>query len=180
MSQILFTNQSLSVHNLADVTALEMQRLSPRYAPLNLLCGTIFLLFLLTILAAIRWQTWLTLPDWYLHLFPLIFGGLVAVGLLWLLYDYLADKRKGYAVREQDLSYQSGLFFQSLVTQPILRVQHVELKRGPIERKAGLATLQVFSAGGSLYTFAIPGLPEADARKLRQFILSHSDVSQDG
>ena len=90
---------------------------------------------------------------------------------------FFADPLIKYALREQDLSLQSGLVFRSLSCQPILRVQHVELKRGPIDRKVGLAKLQVFSAGGALHTFEIPGLPIEDAESIRQFIISHKDAN---
>ena len=61
-----------------------------------------------------------------------------------------------------------------------MRIQHIEIERGPLERSAGLATLQVFSAGGAHHTFEIPGLTYEKAIELRQFILNHKDVSQNG
>jgi membrane protein YdbS with pleckstrin-like domain len=67
--------------------------------------------------------------------------------------------------------------FRGLSCQPILRVQHVEVKRGPFDRWAGLAKLQVFSAGGEMHTFEIPGLPLERAQRIRQYILDHKDVS---
>ena len=66
------------------------------------------------------------------------------------------------------------------MSQPITRIQHIELKRGPIERKVGLARLQVFSAGGEMHTFEIPGLPLETAQQLRQFILQHKDMVKHG
>jgi membrane protein YdbS with pleckstrin-like domain len=104
-----------------------------------------------------------------------------ALGLLGFaitVYCKLADPLKTYALREHDLSYSAGLIFKKTITQPILRIQHIELKRGPIERKVGLATLQVFSAGGALDTFEIPGLPLNEAQKLREFILRYKGSTQ--
>jgi hypothetical protein len=96
-----------------------------------------------------------------------------------VVYHIFADPIIQYAVREQDIHFQAGLFFRRLVSQPILRVQHIELKRGPIERKANLATLQVFSAGGVSHTFEIPGLEYHTAISLRKFIINHKDLSID-
>ena len=98
-------------------------------------------------------------------------------GLLSSAYGILADKNKGYAIREHDFSYRSGVIFQSVVSQPILRIQHVELKHGPIDRHFGLASLEIFSAGGAMHTFAIPGLPEEKAREIRSYVLTHSDIA---
>jgi membrane protein YdbS with pleckstrin-like domain len=83
-------------------------------------------------------------------------------------YHWFSDKAKFYALREQDISYFSGLFFKKLVTQPASRIQHVEVSQGPIDRIAGLAKLQVYSAGSGMQTFGIPGLPQELAHQLRQ------------
>ncbi|MDU0354869.1 PH domain-containing protein [Paraglaciecola aquimarina] len=103
---------------------------------------------------------------------------ILAGPLCWVTFQ--ADKQKYYALRELDVHFSSGLFFKKMVSQPISRIQHIELKRGPIERKAGLASLQVFSAGGAMHTFEIPGLPFANAQQLRQIILKHKSVLTHG
>jgi len=111
---------------------------------------------------------------------PFIIWAVAILGFLFTWYSHAYDQAKSYALRELDLHYASGLFFQKVVSQPITRIQHIELKRGPIERKVGLATLQVFSAGGEMHTFQIPGLPVETAQQLRQFILQHKDVVKHG
>lgn len=101
--------------------------------------------------------------------------------MIWsVIYHYFADPKKKYAIREHDIHFQTGWIFQKRTSQPIMRIQHIEIERGPIERKAGLATLQVFSAGGANHTFEIPGLVHEKAIELRQFILDHKDVREDG
>jgi len=102
------------------------------------------------------------------------------LSLLNIIYHFFADPIKQYALREQDVHFKSGLFFRTWTSQPILRIQHIELKRGPIERWAGLSTLQVFSAGGGAHTFEIPGLAHDDAIRLRQYILDHKDANTHG
>ena len=47
---------------------------------------------------------------------------------------------------------------------PLVRVQHVESKQGPIMKANGLASVLVSTAGES---FEIPGLAEAEAAELR-------------
>jgi len=74
----------------------------------------------------------------------------------------------------------SGLIFKKTVTQPILRIQHIELKQGPIDRKLKLANIQAFSAGGATHTFEIPGLEIKKAEALRQFVLDHKDMNNHG
>ena len=134
-------------------------------------------LLLTGIVTAVRLQPLFTLPDALKTVYPLVAAVLLVLGAIWLCYHYLADQRIGYALREQDISLKRGLFFRKIVCQPILRVQHVQLKRGPLERMAGLATLQVFSAGGAMHTFEVPGLVLERAEQVRQFILDHKDLS---
>lgn len=171
-----FVNPQLN--ELPDIEELEFKPMSGLYPKLNLLVNLYFFLLLLLVTVVLQWQSWFTLPQFIAAHLDSSRLGLSIAAVVIPGYFYLADKRKGYALRQHDLSYRSGLIFISVTTQPVLRIQHVELKRGPIERKAGLASLQVFSAGGALHTFAIPGLPLAKAKQIRRFILEHKDIAQ--
>ncbi|ALS97623.1 PH domain-containing protein [Lacimicrobium alkaliphilum] len=171
-----FVNPQLN--ELPDIEELEFTPMSRLYPKLNLLVNLCFFLLLLLVTVALQWQSWLSLPQFITAHLDSTRLGLSIAAVVIPGYFYLADKRKGYALRQHDLSYRSGLIFISVTTQPVLRIQHVELKRGPIERKAGLASLQVFSAGGAMHTFAIPGLPLAKAKQIRRFILEHKDIAQ--
>ncbi|MCO4798960.1 MAG: PH domain-containing protein [Colwelliaceae bacterium] len=152
-----------------------MLPLEPKYAATNFKLGAGFTTIFVLILVFLRLQPWLEWDETLLTVLTVVVSVLIAICLLFTIYKKLADPLKTYALREFDLSFQSGLFFRKKVTQPITRIQHIELKRGPIERKIGLATLQVFSAGGALHTFEIPGLELSKAQKIRQFILQHKD-----
>ncbi|MEW9797141.1 PH domain-containing protein [Alteromonas sp. CYL-A6] len=172
-----FSNEAVSEQALPALQQLVLEPVSVRYRQVNMsVAALVTLLVLLLIQVAIR-QPFFPLPD------PLIvYAGWASIvvfclGALWLTYHYLADPLVRFSVRQQDISLSSGLVFRSLVCQPILRVQHVQIKRGPIARLTGLATLQVYSAGGSSHTFEIPGLPYEKAAQLRQFILDHRDIS---
>lgn len=173
-----FTNQVIESHRITT-EALSLTPLSPKYRQINLIWGVLIGSILAAILTFVSSNLIFDLPE---ELVPFVKWGYTIIGMitLWnLLYHFFADPLKGYALREHDLNFQSGLIFRSLVSQPILRIQHIEIKRGPIERKADLATLQVFSAGGASHTFYIPGLVYKDAVSLRQFILDHKDLSTD-
>ena len=78
--------------------------------------------------------------------------------------------RRGYALRERDLTYRKGWIFFSTTTLPFNRIQHTEVSQGPIEKKFDLCTLKIFTAGGSTSDLSIPGLEEEEAQQLRDFI----------
>ena len=157
-----------------------MQALSAKYAPCNRLINLIATLFLLSLLSVVYFQPLVSLSTKLSTLLPHCIWAVGLIGLLKTIHNSYADVKKRYALRELDLNYSCGLFFYKTFSQPITRIQHIELKRGPVERYFGLATLQVFSAGGATHTFEIPGLPLESAHKLRQFILQHKDISKNG
>lgn len=177
MSKDAFSNHPITPEDLPQVSAQYFTPLSNTYIKVNLMCRLVFWLVVVSALLILYWQPWVALPkllELYLPQIQLAAGGF---GLLSSAYGILADKNKGYAIREHDFSYRSGVIFQSVVSQPILRIQYVELKHGPIDRHFGLASLEIFSAGGTMHTFAIPGLPEEKAREIRSYVLTHSDIT---
>jgi len=175
-----FTNPIVPIDQLPAILTLEEKSLSEKYAPLNRLLNLGLILLVCSIGMALYFQPFVNLPKGLLNFIPFIIWAVAIFGFLTTWISHACDQVKSYALRELDLHYSSGLFFRKIVSQPITRIQHIELKRGPIERKVGLATLQVFSAGGEMHTFQIPGLPVDTAQQLRQFILQHKDVIKHG
>lgn len=141
------------------------------------MCRLVFWLVVVSLLLVLYWQPWFPLPHMVELYLPQLQLAAAIFGLLSSAYGVVADKNKGYAIREHDFSYRSGVIFKSVISQPILRIQHVELKHGPVDRHFGLASLEIFSAGGAMHTFAIPGLPEEKAREIRSYVLTHSDIA---
>lgn len=169
--QVKFEQTELKDLALADI--------SPRYRKINMITGLLTGVIFLSLVLFLQFFASIKLPNELISLAPAAYG-LILFFTAWnIVYHYFADPLIKYAAREHDLNFQSGLIFRSLVSQPILRIQHIEIKRGPLERRFDLATLQVFSAGGASYTFNIPGLEYEKAISLRQFILDHKDLATD-
>ena len=64
-----------------------------------------------------------------------------------------------------------GVVWRSEVLVPRSRVQHLDIERGPIERRFGLATLVVHTAGTRLSALRQAGFLDADAVALRDALL---------
>lgn len=62
---------------------------------------------------------------------------------------------------------------------PASRVQHVDLKHGPLERRFKLATLVVHTAAVHLSGITVRGLGEADAQRLRDALARQLDDAGD-
>lgn len=81
---------------------------------------------------------------------------------------------------EQGLALRRGHLWQSDTRVPISRVQHLDLRRGPLQRSANLATLVVHTAGSRFNAVAIAGLDHADAERLRDRLAHQLDHDDDG
>jgi hypothetical protein len=173
-----FTNNAVDLP-VISIEDLPLNPISPKYRIINISINVIFTLVAVMVIWILSSGLFFEASDWMDNKGIWLSTGVIGLGFLAALYHFFADPLIQYAVREQDVHFQAGLFFRRLVSQPILRIQHIELKRGPIERKAGLATLQVFSAGGIAHTFEIPGLDYDKAVSLRKFIINHKDLSVD-
>lgn len=87
-------------------------------------------------------------------------------------------KKKKYVLREKDIVYSKGLIWSVRTSIPFNRIQHAEIKQGPIERKFDLSSLKVFTAGGQSSDLVIPGLPSDTAQQLKAFVLGKT--AEDG
>ncbi|MDH3749467.1 MAG: PH domain-containing protein, partial [Gammaproteobacteria bacterium] len=83
----------------------------------------------------------------------------------------------GYVIRSKDIVFKSGVFWRSVTAVPFNRVQHVETNNTPLDRKFGLANLQIFTAGGSGGDLSISGLGADVAERLRIYILDKVGAS---
>lgn len=77
-------------------------------------------------------------------------------------------RRWGYEIREDDIYLERGVLTQVRTVVPLVRIQHVDSRRGPIERATGLASCVVYTAGSRGADVRVPGLTPADADGLRE------------
>ena len=77
----------------------------------------------------------------------------------------------GWQVREHDISYRRGVLVRSVQTLPFVRVQHTRITRSLVQRRFGLSTLQVNTAGPDI---AIEGLAADDAERLKALVVERA------
>lgn len=113
------------------------------------------------------------------------FWGWLILGVLsvWFVIDVLLVPRQvravGYKLREDDLVYRKGIFFQRSVAVPYGRLQLVDITRGPLERSFGLATLKLVTAAATTGV-SIAGLPFEQAEQLRDHLVSLAETRRAG
>lgn len=76
-----------------------------------------------------------------------------------------------YALRPSDLLVTYGVVWRTRRCVPRVRVQHVDIQSGPIDRALGLVQLAVFTAGSAGAVISIPGLEPAEAEALKNDLL---------
>lgn len=76
-------------------------------------------------------------------------------------------KQWSYRINEEEIFFKEGVFFTRSVTIPIVRIQNIKLKEGPINRMFNLASVQIGTAGGE---FEIPNLNKSEVEKIIEFL----------
>ena len=116
----------------------------------------------------------------------LVFLNMTAMGIIFLIWVGLLSlilleeikgfKKRGYALRQRDITYKKGFLIHSETTIPFNRVQHCETTQGPLSRAFGLMSLKVFTAGGASSDLRISGLRPEEANRLKDFITEASST----
>lgn len=72
-----------------------------------------------------------------------------------------------------------GRLWHSDTRVPGSRVQHLDIRRGPLERHFGLATLVIHTAGTRHSEVSVSGLDHGDAERLRDHLARQTDDDDD-
>ena len=104
-------------------------------------------------------------------------GVLAAVSGAWV--GVKRHRRTLWKLDEEGFALQRGRWWQMESRVPISRVQHLDLKRGPLERAFGLATLVVHTAGTRMSAVSVSGLDGEDAERLRDRLARQLDHDDD-
>ncbi|MFN0124655.1 MAG: PH domain-containing protein [Blastocatellia bacterium] len=76
-----------------------------------------------------------------------------------------------YRIDGRVLETRSGRMFRKITLLPLSRMQHVDIQRGPLERRYGLASLILHTAGTHAASVTVPGLDAAYAEQLRNWLV---------
>ncbi len=113
-------------------------------------------------------------PEWPWWPLPSGVGASVIAGcllILCLLWPGLSYRRWRYRVRRHDVMLSHGVVWRVQRSVPRPRVQHVDVRSGPIDRAFGLAKCTLYTAGTGEADATIPGLRPEVAEALRERLL---------
>ena len=88
---------------------------------------------------------------------------------VYLAFNLISFRRRGYAVRQHDVLYRAGIFSQYTLVIPIKHIQHIKVKTSVLGRLLGLVTVELFTAGAGK-DMHIAGLDNPHALALQQHL----------
>ena len=157
-----------AVSELSPVADGLDQSLDPRVIPLRRTSGGIFTAALAcgSLLAVVisdegmsslRFGMWLTLvllAAWHAYRWPAI-----------------AYRHTSYRVDDQGIEIRRGVLWRVVINVPRSRVQHIDVSQGPVERRYGLGTVVIYTAGTDHAKVELAGLEHGGALRIRELLL---------
>jgi membrane protein YdbS with pleckstrin-like domain len=104
---------------------------------------------------------------------------LVIVAGAWLTWAWppLCFRYLRFGVDETGIAIESGVIWRSRIALPRVRIQHTDVSQGPLERRYGVGTLKLYTAGSRHTKIELPGLKHDDAIALRDALLAEGSGS---
>ncbi len=168
----MFENPEIALDELPGTEEIDWQSMDPGYLKrlrVNVAIGMAIPFIINTgVIFEASFEPWrLVIP----------YAFLAVLTVLILLWTGVAVKRRGYVVRDKDMLFKKGVIWRSVTAVPFNRIQHVETSNTPLDRRFGIATLKLFTAGGSGGDLKIDGLAADTAEQLRLYILKKTGAS---
>ena len=98
------------------------------------------------------------------------------------LYPAIEYRQWGYIISEDRVDIRHGIFYIQRTIIPIVRIQHVTIAQGPINRRLGVSTILINTASG---VFKIEGLSNENADRIAESLkdrlirrISQSDMNR--
>lgn len=113
-------------------------------------------------IAGVLGAMFLAIPQWSI---AVLVGTIIVIGTMHAIARY---RRWGYEIREDSLYLERGVLTEVRTIVPLVRIQHVDSSRTPIERIFGLASTVVYTAGSRGADVRIPGLTRSTAQAMQE------------
>jgi uncharacterized protein len=150
-------------------------QLDPRVIPLERIAGGLFIAGIaLASLIGIGFAVVVSddMPGVLRILLPGLWLVLALLGA-WHAYSWPphAYQHTSYRIDDQGIEIRKGVYWRIVINVPRSRVQHIDVSQGPIERRYGLGTLVIYTAGTDHARVALSGLEHGRALRIREHLL---------
>lgn len=168
-NRLSMINRQIWPDDVQPVENLEFQPVEPIYT--RVLTARIILSYIIFIGLAFIILAFEESYRWWILLGVeaiLVIALVINLVLVHKIYDF-----KGYALRDKDISYRSGIFFSSVKTVPFSKIQQVSVRTNPIARMFGLSYLDIVNGSqSSVNQITIPGLTSDDAERIKALLIN--------
>jgi len=173
-------SRSVDTETSVAIADAEYRALDPRSIQVQRIAGWIF-----TVIVAVGSLVAVVivslaadeLPPWLRDLLPFLW--LAASSLLawhahrWPVLEY---RHTSYRVDALGIEIRRGVYWRVTINVPRSRVQHTDVSQGPLERRYGLGTLVIYTAGTDHAKTDLAGLEHGVALRLREHLLPPGDT----
>ncbi|PYG89852.1 hypothetical protein LY28_00449 [Ruminiclostridium sufflavum DSM 19573] len=105
---------------------------------------------------------------------PYMVYGYAAAGVIlgyllmtFFLYPVIEYRQWGYIISDDRIEIRHGIFLIKITIIPIVRIQHITISQGPINRRLGISTINVHTASG---VFGIEGISGEAANAMAEML----------
>ncbi len=167
-----FTNETIDLNTLPKYEETPLTKPDRKYWKVIIINLSIFLLLMAVSLGL------LTLFNESVQMNWMLWTALFIVFSVFLcLISRASFKRRGFALREKDVLYKSGIIAEKTTIIPLNRIQHVALNEGMFSRMFGLGTLQIYTASGSSGEIHIAGIEIEQAGAIREALVQRLAIN---
>jgi len=168
-----FSNKLIDLQSLPKYQEVVFEKLHPKYKNvivINLSIISMMILFgTMSTFISVYFGGGDVEGSFYIWI---LMAALLSITLLFWL-SFIAFKKKGYAIREKDLLYRRGILATSKTIIPLNRIQHIAVSEGVFSRFYGLASIEIYTAGGSSSDLRIPGIEKERAYQIKEFLMEN-------
>ena len=163
----IFSNSIVKPDNLPEIDRQTFNLLEKKYRTIFLIRILFFFIF-----SVVGFLAFLIFSDEKVPVLVkvIISAVILLITFYMLLITILGFSKKGYLVRENDISFQRGIIIFKSISIPFNRIQHVEVNQGILAKLFKLSSIKIFTAGGATSDLSIPGLPVETAHQLKGFL----------
>ncbi len=142
------------------------QQLDPKARTLWRLSALVGMLPVVAVALAGTFALWWFDWTWWLIALPIPIALVIGVLTVAVMPD-LTWRHWRYEVGDDEVDLQYGVITQTRTLIPMARIQHVDTRRGPLQRRYDLASVILHTAAGAN---EIPALADPDAEEVRDRI----------
>lgn len=164
-----------SLRTSFDPASPDWERVSPKYVVVDLIGN----LIPIAVVAIVWIILALTAPDAFLVRQWWIFAIVIALFACNAAFGVRRTRAIGYQLRADDLLFRRGIMFERIVAVPYGRMQLVDIRRGPILRMLGLASLNFVTASVAT-SVVLPGLENDRVGELRDHLVTLAESRRSG